>query len=92
MWAVSGACLSDFGNTVICVDNNTEKIAMLKQGVIPIYELGLEAVVGRNVKAGRLSFSTDLSASVKSDVVFIAVGTPPAEDGSADLSQSSFCS
>jgi UDPglucose 6-dehydrogenase len=84
--SVSGACLADFGNHVICVDNNTEKIEALKQGKIPIFEPGLDVVVERNVHAGRLSFSTDLSSAVKTNpIVFIAVGTPPAEDGSADL-------
>jgi UDPglucose 6-dehydrogenase len=84
---VSGACLADFGNHVTCVDNNLEKIASLKKGVIPIYEPGLELVVYRNAKAGRLTFSTDLPQVVKlNQVVFIAVGTPPADDGSADLS------
>ena len=83
---VSGACLADFGNTVICVDNNAAKIETLKKGGIPIYEPGLDDVVSRNVSSGRLSFSTDMAASIqKSDVVFIAVGTPPADDGSADL-------
>lgn len=83
---VSGACLADFGNTVTCVDNNSEKIEALRKGSIPIYEPGLEDVVARNVASGRLSFSTDLAAAVKSnDVVFIAVGTPPADDGGADL-------
>lgn len=83
---VSGACLADFGNTVICVDNNSEKIEALKKGGIPIYEPGLEDVVSRNVAAGRLSFTTDMAFAVQSsDVVFIAVGTPPADDGSADL-------
>ena len=83
---VSGACLADFGNTVICVDNNAAKIETLKSGGIPIYEPGLDAVVARNVQSGRLSFSVDMASSVrKSDVVFIAVGTPPADDGSADL-------
>ncbi len=83
---VSGACLADFGNTVICVDNNAEKIETLKKGGIPIYEPGLDAVVSRNVASGRLSFSVDMAAAVRSsDVVFIAVGTPPADDGSADL-------
>lgn len=83
---VSGACLADFGNTVVCVDNNAAKIDTLKKGDIPIYEPGLEDVVTRNVTAGRLSFSTDMASAVKkSDVVFIAVGTPPADDGSADL-------
>jgi len=83
---VSGACLADFGNTVICVDNNAEKIETLKKGGIPIYEPGLDAVVSRNVASGRLSFSVDMAAAVRSSqVVFIAVGTPPADDGSADL-------
>lgn len=83
---VSGACLADFGNSVVCVDNNSEKIEALKGGIIPIYEPGLDAVVARNTASGRLSFSTDLAAAVASnDVVFIAVGTPPADDGSADL-------
>ena len=83
---VSGACLADFGNTVICVDNNASKIETLKKGGIPIYEPGLDDVVIRNVQSGRLSFSVDMASAVrKSDVVFIAVGTPPADDGSADL-------
>jgi UDPglucose 6-dehydrogenase len=83
---VSGASLADFGNFVSCVDNNVEKIDLLKKGSIPIYEPGLEAVVERNVTAGRLSFTTDLVEAVKKNsAVFIAVGTPPAEDGSADL-------
>jgi UDPglucose 6-dehydrogenase len=85
--SVSGACLADFGNHVICVDNNLEKIEALKKGIIPIYEPGLDAVVRRNTEAGRLSFSADLETAVRAnEVVFIAVGTPPAEDGSADLS------
>jgi len=84
--SVSGACLADFGNYVICVDNNCEKIESLKKGVIPIYEPGLGAVIERNSRCGRLSFTTDLAAALKeSNVVFIAVGTPPADDGSADL-------
>jgi UDPglucose 6-dehydrogenase len=84
--SVSGACLADFGNNVICVDNNAEKIEALKRGVIPIFEPGLDAVVERNSRCGRLSFTTDLAAAPReSDVVFIAVGTPPADDGSADL-------
>jgi UDPglucose 6-dehydrogenase len=85
--SVSGACLADFGNNVICVDTNAEKIEALKRGIIPIFEPGLDAVVERNSRCGRLSFTTDMAAAIKkSDVVFIAVGTPPAEDGSADLS------
>ncbi len=83
---VSGACLADFGNTVICVDNNEAKIQSLRKGGIPIFEPGLADVVNRTVQAGRLSFVTDLAQAVQaSDVVFIAVGTPPADDGSADL-------
>jgi UDPglucose 6-dehydrogenase len=83
---VSGACLADFGNTVICVDSDNNKIAKLKGGDVVIYEPGLAEVVERNVKAERLKFSAELEPSLKqSDVVFIAVGTPPAEDGSADL-------
>jgi UDPglucose 6-dehydrogenase len=85
--SASGACLADFGNHVICVDTDTEKIEMLKKGVLPIYEPGLEAVVERNVRAGRLVFTTDLAlALAKSTVVFITVGTPSSDDGGADLS------
>jgi UDPglucose 6-dehydrogenase len=85
--SVSGACLADFGHHVICVDNNAEKIEALQKGLIPIYEPGLDAVVARNAQTGRLWFSTDLAAALaKSDVVFIAVGTPQADDGGADLS------
>jgi UDPglucose 6-dehydrogenase len=84
--SVSGACLADFGNHVICVDTNTEKIEALKKGIIPIYEPGLDTVVVRNCACGRLSFTTALAAALlKSNVVFIAVGAPPADDGSADL-------
>ncbi|MDR3146798.1 MAG: UDP-glucose/GDP-mannose dehydrogenase family protein [Treponema sp.] len=83
---VSGACLAEFGNHVICVDTDAAKIEALKQGIIPIFEPGLEDVVERNVRAGRLSFSASLPATIKDGgVVFIAVGTPPANDGSADL-------
>jgi len=84
---VSGACLSEFGHNVICVDNDEAKIAALKQGVIPIFEPGLEDVVAANTKAGRLSFSSDLAAAVKdADAVFIGVGTPSRRgDGHADL-------
>lgn len=84
--SVSGACLADFGNQVTCVDNNAAKIESLKKGIIPIYEPGLDTIVERTIRAGRLRFTTDLAAAVTSNsVVFIAVGTPPAEDGSADL-------
>jgi UDPglucose 6-dehydrogenase len=85
---VSGACFSEFGHHVACVDKEANKIAALQKGVMPIYEPGLEAVVEDNVKAGRLSFTGDLAGSVKdADAVFIAVGTPSRRgDGHADLS------
>ena len=84
---VTGACFSEFGTHVTCVDNNADKIAMLKRGEMPIYEPGLDALVERNVKAGRLEFTTDLKGAVeRSLVVVIAVGTPQGNDGSADLS------
>ena len=83
---VAGACLADMGNEVICIDNNLEKINQLKNGIIPIYEPGLEELVKSNVAEKRLIFSSDLSEAVqKSQVCFIAVGTPQGEDGSADL-------
>ena len=83
---VTGACLADIGNHVFCLDLDPRKIATLNDGGIPIYEPGLAELVERNVAAGRLSFSTDIEASVAhGDVQFIAVGTPPDEDGSADL-------
>jgi len=84
---VSGACLADFGNTVTCVDIDKKKIERLKNGEIPIYEPGLENVVVRNTQAQRLQFTDSLPEAVMhSEVIFIAVGTPPSEDGSADLS------
>jgi UDPglucose 6-dehydrogenase len=84
---VTGACFAEFGNPVTCVDSDSAKIERLNQGEIPIYEPGLEDVVERNVKAGRLKFSTDLAASLRDSlVVFIAVGTPQGDDGRADLS------
>ena len=83
---VAGACFAETGNTVRCVDNDAGKIARLKASDIPIYEPGLEAMVRRNQTEGRLRFSTDLTEAVRaSKVIFIAVGTPPGEDGSADL-------
>jgi len=83
---VTGACLAEFGMSLICVDNDQEKINLLKQGTIPIYEPGLEGLVVKNMREGRLSFSTSIEEGVKSSlVVFIAVGTPSHEDGSADL-------
>lgn len=84
---VTGTCFADLGNRVICVDNNTEKIHTLKSGKMPIYEPGLEELVHKNVKAGRLSFTSSIAESItKADMAFIAVGTPPRTDGSADLS------
>ena len=84
---VSGACLSEFGHDVTCVDKDKAKIAALEAGTIPIFEPGLDDVVSLNVKAGRLNFTTDLAAAVKAaDAVFIAVGTPSRRgDGHADL-------
>jgi UDPglucose 6-dehydrogenase len=83
---VVGACLAETGNDVVCADTNVEKIEGLKENVIPIFEPGLDAMVERNQQQKRLSFTTDVSASIRrADVVFIAVGTPPDEDGSADL-------
>ena len=83
---VTGACLADMGNDVFCLDLDASKIAGLQAGRMPIYEPGLEPIVRRNRDAGRLRFSTDVAASVAhGDLQFIAVGTPPDEDGSADL-------
>ena len=83
---VTGACLADAGNDVVCVDVDARKIAMLKQGEVPIHEPGLDAVVKRNFEAGRLHFTTDAKEGVKHGLFqLIAVGTPPDEDGSADL-------
>ena len=84
---VTGACFSEFGNHVVCVDNDAAKVAMLERNEMPIYEPGLDALVERNVKAGRLEFTTDVQAAVeRALVVFIAVGTPQGNDGRADLS------
>ena len=83
---VTGACLAEVGHRVMCVDVDETKIAGLKNGVLPIYEPGLEPIVQENYAEGRLLFSTDARAGVRfADVIFIAVGTPPDEDGSADL-------
>ncbi|MEL6337494.1 MAG: UDP-glucose/GDP-mannose dehydrogenase family protein, partial [Pseudomonadota bacterium] len=84
---VSGACLSDFGHEVICVDLNAAKIEALHRGEVPIFEPGLDALIERNVQAGRLSFTTELAEAVKgSEAIFIAVGTPTRRgDGHADL-------
>ena len=84
---VTGTCFAEIGVEVVCVDTNVQKIESLEKGVIPIYESGLEEMVARNVKAGRLSFTTSLESCLSNvEVVFSAVGTPPDEDGSADLS------
>jgi UDPglucose 6-dehydrogenase len=83
---VAGACLAETGNDVICCDIDEKKIARLNAGEIPIYEPGLEPLVARNLADGRLRFTTDVSAAVSAaEIIFIAVGTPPGEDGSADL-------
>src|SRR5512147_1541308 len=84
---VVGACLAENGNSVVCVDNNADKVEALKRGEIAIYEPGLEEMIPRNVGEERLRFSTDLPGAVReSEILFIAVGTPQDEDGSADLS------
>src|SRR5512142_357148 len=83
---VTGACLAELGNDVVCFDVDAGKIALLKDGGIPIYEPGLEAMVHRNSAAGRLRFTTSIEEAVAHGAIqFIAVGTPPDEDGSADL-------
>ncbi|HEX8694185.1 MAG TPA: UDP-glucose/GDP-mannose dehydrogenase family protein [Longimicrobium sp.] len=83
---VAGACLAETGNDVVCADIDQGKIDRLSRGELPIYEPGLEPLVERNLREGRLSFTTDVSAAVRAaEVIFIAVGTPPGEDGSADL-------
>ncbi|HPW60010.1 MAG TPA: UDP-glucose/GDP-mannose dehydrogenase family protein [Candidatus Rifleibacterium sp.] len=83
---VTGTCFAESGNDVVCVDTNEQKINDLKNGIIPIYEPGLDTLVKRNVEEERLSFTTNLEEAVKKSLLlFIAVGTPPGEDGSADL-------
>ena len=83
---VTGACLAEQGNNIFCVDVDPKKIEILNSGGVPIYEPGLKEMIERNRAAGRLQFSTDIAASVAhGDIQFIAVGTPPDEDGSADL-------
>jgi len=85
---VTGACLSDFGVEVICIDEDEKKISMLNSGGIPIYEPNLEVLIRKNVEAGRLSFTIEIEKTIQqSKVIFIAVGTPPNNDGSANLSQ-----
>ena len=83
---VTGICLADIGNNVICVDIDKEKIEKLKGGIVPIYETGLEEMVGRNLSKGRISFTTEISEGVEnSEIIFIAVGTPSKKNGEADL-------
>jgi UDPglucose 6-dehydrogenase len=83
---VTGACLAELGNSIFCLDVDQSKVALLQEGVLPIYEPGLDDIIRRNVKGGRLVFSTDIEASVAhGDIQFIAVGTPSDEDGAADL-------
>ena len=83
---VTGTCFAEVGNDVLCVDVNAERIAGLNDGIVPIFEPGLEEMVLRNRRAGRLQFTTDGASAVNAgDVIFIAVGTPPLPDGSSDL-------
>jgi UDPglucose 6-dehydrogenase len=85
---VTGACFAEFGMSVTCVDNDETKIRSLEAGRMPIYEPGLDALVSKNMRAGRLSFTQEIDKAIKDSlVVFLAVGTPPSGDGSADLSQ-----
>ncbi len=84
---VSGTCYAESGNEVFCVDINAERIAQLNEGKIPIYEPGLEELVRRNIKEGRLHFTTDITEAIKQSMVsYIAVGTPMSASGAADLS------
>jgi len=84
---VTGTCLAETGNRVICVDIDTEKVRKMQEGIVPIYEPHLDIFFERNIKQGRLTFTTDLKAAVdQSDIIFLALPTPPGEDGSADLS------
>ena len=83
---VTGTCLAESGNDVICMDSDQKKIEMLSSGVIPIHEPGLEELIRRTVAYRRLTFTTDMAKAVKSsNIIFIAVGTPPGENGAADL-------
>jgi UDPglucose 6-dehydrogenase len=83
---VAGTCFAEMGNRVLCCDVDERKIARLREGEVPIYEPGLEDLIARNAAEGRIAFTTDIGATVReSEILFIAVGTPPGEDGSADL-------
>jgi UDPglucose 6-dehydrogenase len=84
---VTGTCLAETGNTVVCVDINEDKVRKMKEGIVPIYEPHLDTLFHRNIKAGRLSFTTNLAEAIeKAVIIFLALPTPPGEDGSADLS------
>jgi UDPglucose 6-dehydrogenase len=84
---VTGTCLAETGNTVICVDINKEKVEKMQAGIVPIYEPHLDVLFERNIKQGRLTFTTDLATAIeKAKIIFLALPTPPGEDGSADLS------
>lgn len=84
---VTGTCLAEMGNQVICIDNNTQKVAKMQAGEIPIYEPELDVLFERNIKAGRLHFTTELAAGIEhAEIIFLALPTPPGADGSADLS------
>jgi len=84
---VTGTCFADVGNQVLCVDNDQSKVEMLLDGKIPIFEPGLERLVKSGIEQNRLKFTTDIAQAVEhAQIIFIAVGTPPDEDGSADLS------
>src|SRR5437868_6222462 len=84
---VTGTCLAETGNDVICVDINKDKVKQMQSGMIPIYEPNLDSLFERNIKQGRLTFTTDLAAAVENaKIIFLALPTPPGEDGSADLS------
>jgi len=83
---VQGVCLAELGNDVVCIDLIEEKVAKLKKGISPIYEPGIEELIVKNIKAGRINFSTSLKDNIaETEIIFIAVGTPPDEDGRADL-------
>jgi len=83
---VTGACLSDLGFKVVCLDKDLDKIKMLQEGDVPIYEPGLKELLARNYAEGRIRYTTNAAEAIDhGDVLFIAVGTPPLEDGSADL-------
>ena len=83
---VSGTCFAETGNHVICVDIDEEKVSKMRQGIVPIYEPGLEILFERNTRQGRLKFTSSLKEGIKgAEIIFLALPTPPGEDGSADL-------